>query len=186
MNPPRLRTAATFVGVLLTSLPAIADELSVAGGALQLEAPESFQQQPPRMAMIEHEFSVAAPAGTDAASARVTMMRAGGSTDANLARWIGQFQGTDGGADRSGSAIVKRTVDGMPITTLDHTGVYLDRPRGPFGPATPTPGHRMLAAIVETGGDGSFFIKLVGPAPTVEAVADDFDAMIESIRRTEP
>ena len=31
---------------------------------------------------------------------------------------------------------------------------------------------RLLAAIVETGGAGSFFIKLVGPAPTLDAVAD--------------
>lgn len=170
---------------LMAAAPTSAEEIAAAGGALRITVPESFQTQPPRMGMIEHEFSVAAPAGTDAASARTTMMRAGGSTDANLARWIGQFQGTEGGADRSGSTIEKQMIDAMPVTTLDHAGVYLDRPRGPFGPVTPTPGYRMLAAIVETGGDGSFFIKLVGPAPTVDAVADDFAAMVDSIRRAE-
>ncbi|MEN0109530.1 MAG: hypothetical protein AAF805_02290 [Planctomycetota bacterium] len=171
---------APFCGVAVQ-----AEEHSVAGGTLTLTAPASFREQPPRMAMIEREFSVASPAGTDSAAARMTMMRAGGSTDANLARWIGQFQGTEGGADRSESTITKRMIDSMPVTTLDHSGVYLDRPRGPFGPVTPTPGYRMLAAIVETGGDGSFFVKLVGPEPTVAAAADDFTAMIESIRRTD-
>ena len=109
------------------------------------------------------------------------MMAAGGSVDANVARWIGQFQGTDGGADRSGAEIEKADVAGMPTTMIDLSGVYLEG--RPFGPKTPRDGYRMLGAILETGGRNAYFFKLVGPAETVGPVADAFREAVESVRR---
>ncbi len=41
--------------------------------------------------------------------------------------------------------------------------------RGPVAPAVERPNYRMLAAIIETGGAGNYFLKFYGPEKTVAA-----------------
>jgi hypothetical protein len=49
------------------------------------------------------------------------------------------------------------------------------------GPTEPTPGSRLLGAVVE-GPGGPWFFKITGPAATVTAAAPAFDAMLRSVR----
>ena len=104
-------------------------------------------------------------------------MAAGGSVQANVSRWVGQFQG----------AVEEETeeteVDGMKTTLVDLSGTFLQSAGGPFAPKTPREDYRMLGAIVETGGLGNYFFKLVGPAESVDPAADGFKEMIESIKK---
>jgi hypothetical protein len=46
----------------------------------------------------------------------------------------------------------------------------------------PKAGYRLLGAIVE-GPDGDIFFKLTGPAKTVAAAQDEFQAMLKSIKK---
>lgn len=158
--------------------------ITLAGGKLTCEAPETWKEVAPRVSFIEKEFAIAAPEGSEATPARLTISTAGGSVDANVARWIGQFQGTEGGADRSAAQIEKETVAGMATTFIDLGGVYMESARGPFGPKVPRRDYRLVAAIVETAGAGNYFFKLIGPREAVDPAADAFRAMIRSLKKT--
>jgi len=105
----------------------------------------------------------------------------GGSVQANLDRWIGQFQQADGKPSKEAAKIVKRTVHGWPVTTVDVSGAYtgMGGPTAQAGPAMP--GYRLLGAIVE-GPQGSIFFKFTGPAKTVAANQAAFDKMLESLQ----
>ncbi|MEM1303287.1 MAG: hypothetical protein AAGG46_00235 [Planctomycetota bacterium] len=166
--------------------PADSASFDLAGGALSFEAPAAWKRVMARNRLIELELAVPGkpaadtPSG-DAPTARLTIMAAGGSVDQNLARWIGQFQGTAAGAAREKADIDHREVAGMPLHTLDIAGTYMDAPRGPFGPKEARPDYRMAAAILETKGQGTYFFKLVGPGAVVEQNAKEFAAMLDSV-----
>jgi hypothetical protein len=104
----------------------------------------------------------------------------GGSVDANLDRWIGQFLQADGKPSKAGARIAKRTIHGWPATTVDVSGAYtgMGGPTAQPGPALS--GYRMLGAIVE-GPQGSIFFKFTGPAKIVAANQAAFDKMLESL-----
>lgn len=153
--------------------------IEIAGGVLAFDAPQAWESIRPKSGILEKELSVPAPEGSEAKAARLTLMAAGGSVQANLSRWDGQFQGLAEGDTKT----EKLTVDGMPATVRDLAGTFLESAGGPFGPKTPRPGYRMLGAIVETGSAGNYYFKLIGPAETVDPAAEGFRAMIESLRK---
>ena len=104
----------------------------------------------------------------------------GGSVDANIDRWVGQFQQADGKPSKSTAKIAKRTIHGLPVTTVDVSGAYTGM-GGPTAQAgAPVPGYRLLAAIAE-GPQGSVFFKFTGPAKIVAANQAGFDKMLESL-----
>jgi hypothetical protein len=105
----------------------------------------------------------------------------GGSVAANLDRWIGQFLQADGKASKEAAKIVKRTIHGWPVTTVDVSGAYtgMGGPTAQPGPALS--GYRLLGAIVE-GPQGSIFFKFTGPAKTVAANRAVFDQMLASLQ----
>jgi gluconolactonase len=107
-------------------------------------------------------------------------MASGGSVEDNVARWIGQFRTADGNAIEDAEP-VELEANGLKITTLDLSGTYRDMSRGPFGPATELPDHRMLGAIIPTDGAGTYYVKLYGPSATIEKVAEQFTEMAKSI-----
>lgn len=103
----------------------------------------------------------------------------GGSVQANLDRWIGQFLQADGKSSKSAAKVENRTVHGLKITTVDVSGAYTGG--GPMGqPGKPLAGYRLLGAIVE-GPQGSVFFKFTGPAKTVAQNQGAFSQMLDSI-----
>ncbi len=107
----------------------------------------------------------------------------GGAVDANVKRWIGQFQKPDGTAvtDKE-SKTKKEQLNGLPVTTVEVKGTYAGG--GPtMGPTTPPrPGWRLLGAIVE-GPEGPLFFKLTGPEHTVASAEKGFHKLIESVKK---
>jgi hypothetical protein len=104
----------------------------------------------------------------------------GGSVDANLDRWIGQFLQADGKPSKAAAKVAKRTIHGWPLTTVDVSGAYTGMGGPTAQQGTPVPGYRLLGAIVE-GPQGSIFFKFTGPAKTVAANRAAFDKMLESL-----
>ena len=96
----------------------------------------------------------------------------GGSVEANIDRWKGQFEGS-----KDAPKVEKRTIHGLKITTLDVSGAYtgMGGPRAPQGP--PKQGYRLLGAIVE-GPQGSIFFKFAGPIKTVAQNQNAFEKML--------
>jgi hypothetical protein len=169
--------------------PAVAEgagAFTIADGALSLEAPAGWQRVQPKTGIVETEFSIPsegnATDGAPLAAGRMTVMGAGGSVEANIDRWCGQFTQPGGGSTKDASSTKKLKICGRDVTLVDITGTYQDSPGGPFagGTTIQRPGYRMLAAIVE-GPDGNYFLKFYGPAATVEKHADGFRKMVEGM-----
>jgi hypothetical protein len=103
----------------------------------------------------------------------------GGSLDANLERWKGQFSGP-GGAPAT-TKVAKRMVHDLAITTLDVSGAY----SGMGGPTASAPrvvaGYRLLGAIIEAPG-GNVFIKLTGPVKTIAVNQQEFEQLLASFQ----
>ena len=102
----------------------------------------------------------------------------GGGVQANITRWIGQFEKTDAEPNQK-----KETINGLPVTTVDVTGIF--KGGGPMmggQQSGPKNGYRLLGAIVE-GPDGDVFFKLTGPAKTVAAAQEEFQTMLKSLKK---
>jgi hypothetical protein len=103
----------------------------------------------------------------------------GGDTEANIARWAGQFEG---------GPTPKRTtkaVAGMTIQIVEISGTYL-APSGPMMQSQgKKAGYSLLGAIVPAP-EGSIFFKLTGPTKTVAAARPDFDALLASLKKQPP
>ena len=87
-----------------------------------------------------------------------------GGIDANVQRWISQFEGTPD---------VKKeelTFGDTKVILVTASGTYLDGMPG--GPKTPKPDSTLMGAIV-AGADSNVFFKMAGPkAPMAKAQAD--------------
>jgi hypothetical protein len=101
----------------------------------------------------------------------------GGSVQANVDRWIGQFEKTDGAPNQK-----SETISGLTVTTVDVSGTF--KGGGPMmgNTSAPKSGYRMLGAIVE-GPEGNVFFKLTGPAKTIAAAQEEFQAMLKSLKK---
>ncbi len=156
--------------------------VKLAEGKLLLPVPGEWKVVKPRSRIVQHEFSVAAAEGDEMAG-RMTIMAAGGGVQANIDRWVGQFQTAEGkplGDDAK--KIEEKKIGDQKVHTVDLTGNYQDSMRGPFGPKVNRPNYRMLAAIVPLKEQGTWFIKFYGPQATVKAAEKDFRAMVEGIK----
>jgi hypothetical protein len=154
-------------------------EVRVADGHLLLQVPGEWKQVKPRSRLVEVEFAIP-EAEKDVGAGRMTIMASGGTVEDNLTRWIGQFRTAEGKPIEDAEPQELET-NGLKMTTLDLTGTYRDMSRGPFGPATELPDHRMIGAIVPTEGAGTYYIKLYGPTVTIEPAVEPFMEMVKSI-----
>lgn len=154
-------------------------KIEAAEGRLSIPVVAAWASKKPAITMIEHEYAASA-SDKNSADGRLTMMMAGGSVDANVDRWLGQFsKGPDGQPPQ-----VKREtlqVNGQAVELVDVEGTYQDR-RGPGAPAVARDNYRMLGAIVSVKGGGLYFLKFYGPKATMAEHADGFRAMVEGIQ----
>ena len=104
----------------------------------------------------------------------------GGSIQANIDRWEGQFK-TPGGKPAP-AKITSITIHGLPVTTIDVSGEY----SGMAGPTAIAPvrvsGYSLLGAIVESPG-GNVFIKFTGSAKTMAANQPKFQQLVDSFEK---
>ncbi len=152
--------------------------LSLADGKILLARPKAWKSMPPKSQMIEHEFK--APAEGDK-PARVTIMSAGGSLEANIDRWIGQFDG----AKKADAKIETKQIADTKITTVDLTGTFKESMGGPFAPNAGTKkmeNYRLLGAILQIKDGSMTFVKLTGPAETVKELNDGWVNMLKDLK----
>lgn len=155
--------------------------IEFADGKLTMTAPVHWQKKTPRVRIVHYEFAAPAVKG-DEVDARITMMRAGGSVKDNIVRWKGQFRLPAGDEGTKAVKITESEVHGLKIYRVDIRGTYKDRAR-PFDPKEVLrKDYRMMAAILVEGSVGQIFIKMYGPAKTMEKNSDAFDKMIEGLK----
>jgi hypothetical protein len=136
------------------------------GAAIDWTAPSAWQVLPNPNPMRLATYKVG--------DAELTVARAGGTVDANVQRWVGQFDGSPK-ADRA-----EKQVSGLKVTVVHIAGSFLG---GGMGGAAPEKkdGWAMLAAVVESSGSPYFF-KLLGPADQVDKARAAFDGLVGSIK----
>jgi hypothetical protein len=151
-------------------------------GSLTFAAPKGWQARDASSSMRVAEFVL--PGRDAAGSAELVIYYfggSGGSVDANVERWVGQMQQPDGRA--SGDVAVRdtRTINGLKVSLLDVSGTYVAEIRPGAAEKHNSPGFRMRTAVVETP-RGPYYLKLVGPAPTVEAWNASFNEFLGSLK----
>ena len=135
-------------------------------GPLRFDRPESWRWVPPsgtfRAAQLEKKSA-------DGTLLTLTFSRfssgEGGSTQANLDRWMAQFK-----TSNSPRTEIKKGSEGT--LTLFHLEGTL-RAGTPGGPTRDLPQALLLGAILESQGE-QVVMKLVGPAPAVSSAEKDF------------
>ena len=144
-------------------------------GAITLTAPAGWPQMPPSSSFVAAEFALPRAEGDDE-DGRLTISTAGGTVEANIDRWKGQF-------DAQAKQATQEEIDiaGLKVTLLDASGNFSDQ-RGPFAPAIERTGYRMIATIVPVEGQ-LHFIKATGPEKTIAAHADKIHEFIRTVHR---
>jgi len=147
-----------------------ADPVEFAVGSFTFERPEGWQWVVPSSPMRKAQLNVRG----DGAPAEITFFHfgagQGGGLQANVDRWFGQFQ--EAKTSRSLESYGK-----TPVTIVRASGTF--QSGMPGGQTTPMPGYALLGAILESPG-GDVFVKMTGPAATVESAGDSFLLMIKA------
>jgi hypothetical protein len=174
-----MKTAAAGL-ILLTA--ALLNAQSRAG--VRWDTPPGWKLQPQGSSMRLATYQIRPAAGDqDIAECGVYYFGQGqgGSVEANIDRWVGQFQQTNGKPSKDTAKMEKRTIHDLKVTTVDVSGAYsgMGGPSAPEGP--PKQSYRLLGAIVE-GPQGLVFFKFTGPAKTVRENQSIFEKMISSLK----
>lgn len=150
-------------------------------GPLTAAAPQSWKVRPTSSGMRAAEWTI--PGKDGEAELVVYYFGAGGagSAEANLERWVKQFEQPDGSPSTDKAKIDKKTVAGMPVTLVEVSGHYVAAVMPGATEKHDKPNHTLLGAIVETAA-GPYYFKLVGPQATAAAIKKDFQAFIDSMK----
>jgi hypothetical protein len=141
------------------------------------EAPAITWKVPPAWQTAPNPSAMRIATYHPSANTDVSVSRAGGSSDANIERWLGQFD--DAGQDKH----TEKMVRGLDVKLVEVTGTYSGGGMMPAAPADPHRNWALVGAVVETTGSHYFF-KMVGPAAQVRAARASFDALIASLTPT--
>lgn len=152
-------------------------------GELVYSVPDGWVKEEPKSRMRKAQFRMPGVDGADDAVLAVFYFPGtGGTVDANLQRWYGQFKQPDGSP--TGHHAEKKMVEanGMPVTLVYVTGTYLASPSGMMGgDVVEKPNYAMLAAIVETP-NGPWFFKAVGPQKTIDHWRPQFEKFVQTFQ----
>ncbi|MDZ7268112.1 MAG: hypothetical protein ONB48_09570 [candidate division KSB1 bacterium] len=159
------------------SHPALAGEVSYT-------APDGWIAEPPSNNMRKAQFRW--PGVEGAADGELVVFHfpgTGGSVQANLDRWYGQFKQPDGSDTRDHAEQRQLRVNGLDVTVVSVTGTYLksQSPMMMSGPFDELPDYAMLAAIVAMP-NGNWFFKAVGPQKTIAHWRASFDAFVQTLQ----
>ena len=143
----------------------------VKAGPLTLNVPESWKQEPPSNRLRLAQFAIPAAEGDEEGAELVLSGPFGGSAQANIQRWIGQFD-----AEGRQLKMTQGETEQGKYILVDLTGTYNKSIGPPIRRQTKAmPGSRMLAVMLMSKG-GNFFFKLAGPEKTVTNAADGLRA----------
>lgn len=152
-------------------------------GGLKSTPPAAWKEAPVASPMRLKQFTVPGKTGDAELVIFFFGQGQGGSAQANLDRWKQQFQPPAGKTlDDVSKVTTAKIGKAAKSTTLDISGTYLFKasPMAP-GEPEPRPNHRMLAVVLETE-KGNYYIKLTGPAPTIEQNKKAFDGWLKAFK----
>lgn len=152
-------------------------------GKITLVTPKNWTKRKPAINFIQYEYAIPKAEG-DENDGRVTVMGAGGSVEANIDRWIAQFEDEGKPLAKDKAKIEKTKIGGLDVHVIDLKGTYKDQAGGPFagGKTTLREDYRMLGVIILGGEQGNYFIKAYGPKKTMAENEKAFMSMVEGLK----
>lgn len=165
----------SFAAFWLTTVPLVADEKAaepstVKAGDLTLTVPKQWKQQQPSNNLRLAQFVIPAPKEGVEAGELVISGPFGGSANANVQRWLTQFDPTD----RELSMTQGDSKQGKYVL-VDMVGTYKRTVGPPIRQQTESvSGFRVINVMigVNDGRGGNYFLKLTGPKETIDPVAE--------------
>ena len=151
---------------------------------LHFTAPDSWTREQPKTKMRKAQFRLPGVDGMEDAELTVFVFPGtGGTVEANLQRWFGQFKQPDGRPSASRATITDIEVNNLKVSVVYLTGTYLKSSSMMMmgGEITEMTDYAMLAAIVETPRDPWFF-KAIGPKNTIDHWRADFDKFVQTFK----
>jgi hypothetical protein len=145
--------------------------------------PDGWTPTPPASSMRVAEFTLPR-AGGDSEDAQLIVYYfggSGGSTDANIQRWIGQMEQADGTPSSAVAKKESRKVNGLTVSLVDVSGTYTAEMAPGSTAHNNKPHFRMRAGVVDTP-RGPYFIKLTGPAQTIAKWDAAFNQFVGSLK----
>jgi len=168
-STPTASAHPTAAASATASAPVVA-----AAGDLTWNAAPAWHVMPNPSQMRKATYSVPRAAG-DPEDGDLSISQAGGGMDANIKRWGAQFDGAPA------PKVTTRTVGALKVTIVETHGTFNAGGMPGMAASGPKKDWALLAAIVDAT-DPPYFFKLTGPAKTVAAAHDGFDAMVASFQ----
>ena len=140
-----------------------------ATGDLQYKAPDGWVTEKPSSGMRVAQYRLPRAEGDPEDASLVLYYfgaTQGGTTQANIDRWIGQMQQPDGSSSKDKAKTGDLTINGLKVTTVDVIGTYTAEMSPGSGERHNNTDYRLRAAVIETP-KGNYFAKLVGPVKTI-------------------
>ena len=148
-------------------------------GRLQAKVPPNWKREQPSSSMRIAQFVLP---GNEGVGELVVFSGIGGSVDANLERWYGQFKSETQRSVSESAVKSHEHINKMDVTFSYAEGTYLKSSLGMGGSKTEMPGYALLAAIVATQ-DGPYYFKGTGPRSTMDSQKEPFQQFIRSIEK---
>lgn len=141
---------------------------TLTAGGIVCHPPKEWVEEQPTSAMRKAQLRLPkAGADTEDASLVVYFFGGqGGTPQANIDRWAGQFEQPDGKSSHDVLQSSQRKVAGMDVHEADLSGTYVAETSPGSGERVHKENWRMLASIVSAP-NGPHYVKLVGPAATI-------------------
>ena len=144
-------------------------------GSLHTPRPATWIWKPPSSTLRIANYTLPGVEGSEAAELSVIQFAPGegGDIQSNINRWKLQFRSTAGGPVRP--RVSTTTVAQLPTTITEINGEYMG-----MGAAWHHYNYTMLTAMLECE-DGNIFLRLLGPAKTIDAHRDSWNQMLREI-----
>lgn len=154
----------------------------VALGPFSLVVPAGWAENPSTSSMRAAQFTLPGAAGGD--SAEVVVYHFGetgaGSVQANIDRWVNQFQQPDGKPSSEVAKVEKAQYAGQEASVVSVSGRYV-APAMPGGAPQDKADQSLVAAIVPSP-KGPYYFRLVGSKATVAAQEGAFRQALASLK----
>jgi hypothetical protein len=157
-----------------------------ANEGLKFTTPPGWISEPPSSSNRQAQYRLPRAKGDpeDAELVVYYFHGGGGTPQANVDRWIGQFTEPGGRPASDAAEVTHKTIHGISLTIVDVSGTYAGSMMPTQKSERPKIHFRMLGAIAEAG-NGPWFIKLTGPANTVARWEASFESFLNSAQPSE-
>lgn len=181
---PLLTVVVSAEDAAKPGVPAV-ETVEAEAGDLKISVPKAWRQEQPANKLRLAQFSIRAVGGDQGTTEFVVSPPIGGTREANVTRWIDQFE-------KEGREVVMsvgKCTQGEYLY-VEISGTY----KRPIGPSfarnfEAEKGYRMHGLILSATKDGqplgNYYLKLVGPLNTVNAYRDSVRVSIGADKATE-